>query len=177
MPPTLWLAYHHNNNVKVAKWQTMRKMHKIYSQLARAMAKQICICYCICICIIGPRFLFFCEFHASAVARIAGQKWNPKNQTRSQCLPHAVAGADSLVLASGSADQLLDIMGILNGWMVVLTLYGIHNLFLNNSFNKSTTIWMQYIKNFYNFQSISRLTCQKCIYFVHIIPLASGFRN
>jgi len=60
-------------------------------------------------------FYFFCEFHASAVARIAGQKWNPKNQTRSQCLPHAVAGADSLVLASGSADQLLDIMGILNG--------------------------------------------------------------
>lgn len=60
---------------------------------------------------------------------------------------------------------------------VVLTLYGIHNLFLNNSFNKRTTIWMQYIKNFYNFQSISRLTCQKCIYFVHIIPLASGFRN
>lgn len=115
MPPTLWLAYHHNNNVKVAKWQTMRKMHKIYSQLARAMAKQICICYCICICIIGPCLFFFCEFHASAVARIAGQKWNPKNQTRSQCLPHAVAGADSLVLASGSADQLLDIMGILNG--------------------------------------------------------------
>lgn len=59
MPPTLWLAYHHNNNVKVAKWQTMRKMHKIYSQLARAMAKQICICYCICICIIGPCFLLF----------------------------------------------------------------------------------------------------------------------
>lgn len=62
----LWLAYHHNNNVKVAKWQTMRKMHKIYSRMAQAKAIQICICYCICVS--GLLAHVFCGFHASALA-------------------------------------------------------------------------------------------------------------
>lgn len=33
--PQRSLAYHHNNNVKVAKWPTMREMRKIYMRLGR----------------------------------------------------------------------------------------------------------------------------------------------
>lgn len=41
------LAYHHNNNVKVAKWPTMREMHKIYSICTTVNGpKQICCSLC-----------------------------------------------------------------------------------------------------------------------------------